>query len=241
MQEDQQEALNQEVETETTISESPAEDQTADVQTDVSIETPVVPKKGAQSRIRELSGENRSLKEKIAELTSPVGFSAPEVPYMPQDNRPLVGADEAIDANELERRMQQREQIMLQKANQLVDFRSRQNAVIQQINSHAEELVNKYEELNPESDSFNEELNNDVFEIAKDKLKADPTADIRKLVAKQVALHRRAASKEEKQTQAVITKQAAQSAIRPSQTKTVDTPFEKLSIDEMRSKLGYAQ
>lgn len=238
---DQEQALNPVAE-ETAQTESPAEEQTAEVQTDVSAETPVVPKKGAQSRIRELSGEVHSLRDRIAELTQQSTTASPQMPFTPQEYRPLVGADESIDGQELERRMQEREQRILQQASQIADFKARQAAVLANINQQADELVRKYKELDPDptNELFDKELSDDVYEIVEAKLKAEPTADVRKIVAKQIELHRRAQAREEAKTDAVIAKQAAQSAIRPTQNKTVDTPFERLSIEEMRSKLGYA-
>ena len=239
MQEDQHEALNPVAEA-TAPTESPAEEQTADVQ-DVSPEQPVVPKKGAQSRIRELSGENRSLKDKIAELTNPVGSMVPQVPYQPQVVKPLVGADESIDGVELERRMQERLARERQETLQMVDFTNRQHAAIQRINQETVEVVNTFKELDPESDLFDKELSDAIYEAVEAKVKSDPTASVKSFVEKQMKLYKREASREEKKTEAVIAKQASQSAIRPSQTKPVDTKFEDLSIEEMRGKLGYAQ
>ena len=229
----QDEALNPVAETETAQTESPTEEQTTDTQTDVSVEEPVVPKKGAQSRIRELNDKVHSLTDRIAELTSPTGPTVPQIPFNPQQT-PIADDDGSIDPQEFKRQV-------LNEANQIIDFRTRQAQVVQRVNQQAEELVRKFGELDPDSDSFNQELSDDVYEILEAKLKADPTADVRKLAAKQVELHRRAASREEKQTENLIAKQSAQSAIRPSQNKSVDTPFEKLSLEEMRAKLGYAQ
>lgn len=233
MQEDQTEALNEQVVDETTTQESPAEEnQTTDQETEVSTPEPVVaPKKGAQSRIRELSGEVHSLKERIAELTNPGGFSAPQAPYTPQEV--ATSEDGSIDPQEFKRQV-------LNEANQLIDFKTRQAAVIQRINRETEEVVSKYAELDPESDSFDKELSDAVYEAVEAKVKADPTASVKEFVNKQMKLYKREASREEAQTKATVTKQAAQAAIRPTQTKPVDTKFEDLSIEEMRAKLGYA-
>jgi hypothetical protein len=241
MNEDTQEALNPVAEEQTAQTESPAEDQTVEVSDPVSTEAPAVPKKGAQARIRELSAETRSLKDRIAELTNPVGLSAPRVPYQPQENRPLVGADESIDGAELERRMQEREQRILQQANQMVDFKTQQHLAIQRINQETVEVVGKFKELDPESEFFDKELSDAIYESVEAKVKTDPTASVKDFVTKQMKLYKREVAREEARDSAVIAKQAAQSAIRPSQTKPVDTKFEDLSIEEMRSKLGYAQ
>lgn len=240
MQDDSQ-ALNEQVETETTSTESPAvEEQTTEAQTVVSTEPEVAPKKGAQSRIRELSGENRSLRERIQELTSP-GVQTPQPVFTPTVNKPLVGADESIDGAELERRMQDREQRVLQQATNTANFIAQQAANTQRINQETVEVVSKYAELDLESDSFDEEINDAIYESVEAKLRADPTASVKDFVKRQMSLYRREASREEAKTEAVISKQAAQSAIRPTQTKPVEKNFADLSIEEMRTKLGYVE
>ena len=234
------EALNPSAETETAGTESPTETQTAE---EVSPQEPVVKKKGAQSRIKQLSGEVHSLKDKIAELTNlDFGSTAQQVQYtQPQENKPLVGPGEEIDGDELERRMQSREQRMMQQANQLVDFKTRQATVINRINQETIEVVNKYKELDSESDSFDEELSDAIYESVEAKVKSDPTASVKKFVTKQMKLYRREATREKEGESAEISRHSAQSAIKPSQNKPADTKFADLSIKEMQSKLGYAQ
>jgi len=236
--EDQQEALNPSAEIETAETTPPVEDQTTE-----EVSTPKVePKKGAQSRIRELSGKVHSLQDKIAELTNPVGSSGQYSPqYTQQENKPLVGPGEEIDGVELERRMQDREQRILQQANQMVDFKTRQAATIDRINRETVEVVGKFKELDSDSDQFDSELSDTIYEAVEAKVKSDPTASVKSFVTKQMNLYKRGASKEEAVERATISKQSAQSAIRPSLNKTVDTKFEDLSVEEMRNRLGYAE
>lgn len=226
--EDQNEALNEQVE-ETTEQDSPTDDQTTDAGESVSTPEPVVPKKGAQSRIRELSGEVHSLKDRIAELTNPVGLMPQQATYQPQ-----VNEDGTIDPQEFKRQV-------LQEANQMISFQTQRAATLARIDRETEQVVTKYGELNPESDDFDQELSDAIYEAVEAKVKSDPTASVKQFVDKQMRLYKREASREDKQTQAVIAKQSAQSAIRPTQNKPADTRFEELSIEEMRSKLGYAQ
>lgn len=230
--EDNQEALNAEVE-ETTNQDSPTENQTTDGETEVSTQPPVVPKKGAQSRIRELAGENRSLKDRIAELTSPVGLGGSQLPYTPQ-NQPVVSDDGSIDAQEFKR------QVLIE-AHQLVNFETQRAAAVERINRESAEVVQKFPELDPESDHFDKDLSDAIYEAVEAKVKSDPTSSVKDFVSKQMRMFKREAQREEAQTAAEITKQAAQSAIRPTQNKPVDTKFEDLSLEEMRQKLGYAQ
>jgi len=234
---DQNEALNPPAE-ETAETTSPVEDQTTE---DVSTQE-VTQKKGAQSRIRELSGKVHSLQDKIAELTTPVGSSGQYAPqYNQQEDQPLVGPGEEIDGVELERRMKIREQRILQQANQMADFRARQSATIDRINRETEQVVGKYKQLDPDSDDFDPELSDAIYEAVEAKVKSDPTASVKSFVDKQMKIFKREASKEEAGERATISKQVAQSAIRPSLNKTEDTKFEDLSVEEMRNRLGYAE
>jgi len=234
---DQNEALNTEAE-ETAQTESPAEDQTSQ---EVSPEQ-LAPKKGAQSRIRELSGKVHSLQDKIAELTNPVDSGRSQYqPQQQQDNKPLISPGEEIDGVELEKRMVEREQRLLQQADRMSDFRTQQSNTIQRINRETEEVVGKFKELDPDSDHFDQELSDAIYEAVEAKVKSDPTSSVKQFVTRQMKLYNRGASKEAEGERAEITKQSAQSAIRPSQNKSIDTSFEQLSVEEMRSKLGYAQ
>lgn len=235
---DQNEALNTEAE-ETAQPESPAEEQTTDDQTVVSTDQPEAPKKkGAQSRIRELNSEVHSLRDRIEELTSPVRPSSPQLPQYPQQEQPIVAPGEEIDPIEFERRLRQK---VLQETSQMVDFQTKRNATIERINREAAEVVQDFKELDPDSDDFDPELNDAIYEAVEAKVKADPTASVKQFVKKQMKLYNREASREKAQTDAEIAKQSAQSAIRPSQNKPVDTKFEDLSIDEMRNRLGYVE
>ena len=240
MEDQQNEALNPSVESETAETATPAENETPEEQ-EVSPQK-IAPKKGAQSRIRELSGEVHSLRDKIAELTNPVGSGGQYAPqYTPQETKPLVSPGEEIDGVELERRLQEREQRIMQQAHNMVEFKTRQASTIDRINRETEEVVGKFKELDPESDQFDEELSNAIYESVEAKVKSDPTASVKQFVTKQMKLYKREALREDSQTKAEISKQSAQSAIRPSLNKPVDTKFENLSIEEMRNKLGYAQ
>ena len=239
---DQDQALNQEAEIETADTTPPVDEQTTEEVSPQDSPKEDPPKKGAQSRIRQLNSEVHSLRDKIEELTHPVGSQDSQMPsYQPQvENQPLVSPGEEIDSAELERRMQERERRILQQANQMVDFKTRQASTIDRINRETNEVVDKYKELDPESDNFDKDLSDAIYESVEAKIKSDPTASVKKFVEKQMKLYKREASKEEQQNRAEITKQSAQSAIRPSQNKPVDAKFEDLSIEEMQNKLGYA-
>lgn len=234
---DQEKALNQEVETETTQTESPTEEQTTEVEADATVETQEVPKKGAQSRIRELNSKVHSLSDRIAELTktSQTGY---QTPFIPQAQKPLVGDDESIDVRELERRMQEREQMIIQRADAMADLRTRQNLNVERVNRETEEVIGLHPELDPDSDSFDKELSDTIYEAVEAKVKADPSASVKSFVDRQMKLYKRGVSKEERKVADTVAKQASQGAIKPTQTKPVERKFSELSTAEMEARLG---
>lgn len=234
---DQEQTLNETVETETTDTDSSTEEQTAEVETDATEETPEVPKKGAQSRIRELNAQVHSLSDKVAELTQ-VGNQGQYPQYTPPVNRPLVGDDESIDARELERRMQEREQMIIQRADAMADLRTRQSLAIERINRETEESVAKHPELDPKSELFDKDLSDTIYEAVEAKVKADPSASVKSFVDRQMNLYKRGVSKETEQIDKTVAKQASQGAIKPSQNKPVEKQFQDLSIEEMEARLG---
>jgi hypothetical protein len=122
----------------------------------------------------------------------------------------------------------------------MVDFKTRQVATIERINRETAEVVTTFPELDETSDSFDPELSDAIYDAVEAKIKSDPTASVKTFVSKQMKLFKREAAREEQQTGEVISKQASQAAIRPSNNKPVDTKFENLSIAEMEQKLGYA-
>ena len=239
---DQTQALNPEAEIETAQTESPTEEQTTgeidEAGATDEVDTPEIPKKGAQSRIRELNSQVHSLTDKVAELTRPVGQQGQYAQYMPQPQKPLVGDDESIDARELERRMQEREQMIIQRAEAMADLRTNQLNTIERINRESEEVVKLHPELDPKSEYFDSELSDTIYEAVEAKVKADPNASLKSFVDRQMKLYKRGVSKEEAQVAETVARQASQTAIKPSQNKPVEKQFNELSIEEMEARLG---
>ena len=238
---DQDKALNEKVEVETTVTDTPSVQETPEPVEEATPEVEESPKKkGAEKRIRKLNTENHSLKDKIAELTKPNRQGDTQLPpIQPQVSRkPLVGDDESIDSAELERRMQEREQQAVQRADNMASLRTRQVLTLDRINREAEDVVQNNSELDPTSDSFDQELSDTIYEAVEAKVKADPSASVKSFVDRQMKLYRRGVTKEEKAEQKVVEKQADQTAIKPTQNKPVEKSFSDLSIEEMEAKLG---
>jgi len=229
---DQTEGVKPEGEAETTPTTTPVEEETTEVTQEDSS------KKGENARIRELNerakqaeAKAKSLSERIAELTSPVGQSGQVPQFTPQVNQP--GFDE-----ETEKKLQEREQRILQQAS----FIAQRTSALDRINRETEAVVEKYPELDTNSDSYDKELSDTIYEAVEAKVKSDPSASVKAFVERQMNLYKRGVSKEEKQTEKVIAKQASQGAIRTSaNVKPEEKQDSDKTIAELEAELGFFQ
>lgn len=257
--EDQDLALNETVEAENyetttpVVEEEAAEDtneveteSAEDVETEVE-ETEREPKKGYSNRIRELNArakraeaEAQTLAAKLAELTTPtdsVGFNTPSVL-----DEPIVQAGEEIDALELDRRLRAREQRILQQADALATLRGKQNDAVNRINSEAQKVMQKYPELNPDSDRFNKELSDAITEATEAHVKGAPySASVINFVDKMMRPYKGAVSKEVGEMTKSVAKQVSEAALRPTSVREKERPVTEKSIAELEAELGMVQ
>lgn len=231
-----------------TQEESPTtEETTGETGTEASetVETGGEPKKGAQSRIKELNqraknaeARAQSLEEKIAELTSPVGLGNN---YQPQFNptEPIVADGEEISVAELNQRIAQRDQRLLQQANAHSELRMKQTEAVNRINSEAGTVIRKYSQLDPESENFDQELSDSITEATEAYVKAQPySASVSQFVDKLMKPYQRAVAKEVGQATANIAKQVTETALRPTSIQKGEKKASDLSIAELEQKLG---
>lgn len=257
MEENTEEALKQEAEEINRQAESPELEQTAEEvpteEVEVATETePEVtetdgePKKGAQARIRELNtkanlAEERakSLEERLAELTKPVGFQGTEVPqYNPQE--PIVADGEEINITELNKRQSVREQKLLQTAYAGAQLLQKQSEAINRINSEANDVVRTYPELDTESEHFNKRLSEQVSKTVEKLVKANPyTTSVKEEVKEIMSLYKEGVTKEVGEATENIAKQVSESALRPTPSiKSGEKSDSELSTTELEAKYG---
>lgn len=205
-------------------------------------------KKGYQSRVKELNrakklAEERaqSLEEKLAELTNPAIGNAPQVPqFNPQE--PIVEDGEEISVAELNRRIAERDQRLLQQANANSELRSKQEQAINRINSEASKAVSKYKQLDPDSDQFDQELSDTITEATEAYVKSAPySASVEKFVDKLMKPYTRAVEKEVGQATANIAKQVTEAALRPNSIRKGEKTASEKSIAELEAELGVVQ
>jgi hypothetical protein len=254
-------ALNQNAGEDTSVSTTPVEEtktteevpqKTVDQQPTGEPKQEESPKKGAQARIRELNAkakgfeevnksldeENKGLKERIAELTASVGDQVPQVPqFNPQ--QPIINPGEEIDGTELNRRLAEREQRILQQAAGISHLQTRQSEAVTRINNEVGQAIKDHPELDPNSDSFDKELSDSITEATMAYVRQNPyTASPKQFVDRMMKPYKRAVIREVAQETETITKQVSQTALRPSPNIKSEKKFEDLSLQEMENKLG---
>jgi len=253
--EDENKALNEAVETENDSTTTPVEkEKTAgDVEEVESAEetkptgTEGESKKGYSNRVRELNARAKQAEEKaqsLAEKLEQLTGSANGTGYTPQPvrNEPIVQPGEEIDALELDRRLQAREARILQQADAMSTLRSKQNDAINRINLEASKTLQKYPELDPESDKFDRELSDAITEATEAYVKQSPyDASVTKFVDKMMRPYKGAVSKEVGEMTKTVAKQVSESALRPTSVRKEEKQAHEKSIAELEAELGVIQ
>lgn len=221
------EELQPETESEEVVTES-----TEEVTPEVSPE--VEGRKTAGSRIRELVAEKKTAEAKAEEEKVRADSLADQMRKLTQSVTPQqipqtepVSKDEEITVDEVLRRADALAQIRVAQANNL-----------NRVNSEALEAINKYPELNPESDSFDAELSEVVSKATLAQVTANPTASVKEFVGSLMKPYRRSIEKQAAGQKETIAKQVSEQAMRPTQVQEQEKPFSELSIQEMEKKLG---
>lgn len=202
-------------------------------------------KKGAESRIRELNSqvkkeraEKESLAQKIQELTGsvePQGYQ-PSNGYNP--NVPLIAPGEEVTQEELQRRVAQRDQWLLQQANNMTRFEMAKKETIDRVNRESNESIKAYPQLDPDSDSFDEELSESISQATLAYVRTNPTGSVKKFVDGLMKPYMRSLDKSVASQQTEIAKQASQTAMRPNSVPSTDKKVEDMSTEELEKKLG---
>lgn len=184
-------------------------------------------RKTADSRIRELVAEKKEAEARAERAES----MADQVKKMmaPQDPPPYVPQSQEGDEVTVDE--------VMRRADSLVQIRLAQQNNMFRIINEVEEASKSHPELNPESDSFNEDLSNSISQATQAYIKANPTAPVKEFVNSLMKPYKRAVEKEASGRADVISKQASQQATRPTQVREQERPFSELSIEEMEKRL----
>lgn len=124
------------------------------------------------------------------------------------------------------------------RADSIVQLRLEQNRVIDNINKETQESLREYPELDPASEIFDKDLSDAITASVKAQVTANPTSSVKKLVTQLMKPYKKAVEKNVAAQTETITKQVAETALRPSQVKGEEKAFETLTIEEMEKQLG---
>lgn len=210
-------------------------------------ETEKASKKGYSQRVRELNrkakeAEERakSLAERIKELTANSSGDM-EFPYQ-EPSAPIVAPGEEIDALELGRRLDAREAKIMQRADALVQLRSKQQEAVARIDREIDEVGKLYPELDRDSGSFNKELSEAVAEATEAYIMKNPySASVKKFVDKMMRPYKGAVSREVGEMTGSVAKQVSEAALRPTSVREKERPAKEKSIEELEAELGILQ
>jgi polyhydroxyalkanoate synthesis regulator phasin len=201
------------------------------------VETAESPKKGFQSRIKEVvkerdewKGQAQSLQEKLAELTGSVEPSGPAPSFTPQ-----VEPGSEITP-------EQYQQDVARAADGLVQLRIKQSEAINRINNEAKDVLRANPVLDPKSENFDRELSETVTEAVEAYVRSNPyTASVSKFVDKLMKPYNRAVTKEVGKVTENIAKQVSETALRPTSVRKPEKAASEKSIAELEEELGVIQ
>jgi hypothetical protein len=234
--------VKEEVAVETTETPSVPEETTEEVTTEetkpageadaVETETVEGTNKGANQRIRELNAKAKaaeakaqSFAQKLEELTSSKELQGQ--PYQP----PVEPGTEISP--------EQYRQDVARQADSIVTLRLKQQEAINRIKSESVESVRKYPELDPESEDFNKELSDTVFDATEAFISKNPySASVSKFVDRLMKPYQRAVTSEVGKATENLAKQVSQAALKPTQIRKEEKSTADKSIAELEAELG---
>lgn len=178
-------------------------------------------------KVKEAEQERDSLAKQVEDLTFQLsGGQANTQQYQPTIE---PGAEVTQDQYKAD---------VVRTAQSIAQLEVQKQRLVDTINREASESMSDYPELNPKSEMFDKELSEMIVDSVKAQIQANPSASVKKLVNQMMKPYRKAVEKQVAESQATITKQVAETALRPSQVQGSEKKFEDKSIEEMEKELG---
>ena len=202
--------------------------------------------KGFSNRVRELVKERnearstvKSLQQKMAELTQ--GNNTEELRMPSFQIEPIVKPGEELTADELNRRIAERDQSLLRQADALAQLRSKQSEIAGRVDRESAEVMKKYPQLDPESEEFNPELSEAITESSEAYIAKHPTSSLKSHVEKLMKPYLGAVTKEVGKATETMAKQASEAALRPTSVRKAEKSASEMTMAELEAKLGVVQ
>ena len=189
--------------------------------------------KGASQRIKELNqraktaeAKAKSLADRLAEITDPANLPTQQA-YVPEIQPGQEISSEQYTAD------------VTKTAKAQVDLAIAQERAVNRINSESERVIQKYPQLNPESDQFDKELSDAVTEATESAVRLNPySASVSKTVDMLMKPYGRSVQKEAGKVAEQVARQAGETALRPNGIKQPEKPATEKSLAELEAELG---
>lgn len=171
--------------------------------------------------------EKESLARQVEELTAQLsGGQGNTSQYTPQIE---PGAEVTQD---------QYKQDVVRTAQSIAQLEVAKERLIDRINKEASESMSTHPELDPKSEVFDKELSDTITESVRAQIQVNPSASVKKLVNNLMKPYRHSVEKKVAEETANVARQVSESALRPTQVKATEKPFNELSEKEMEASLG---
>jgi hypothetical protein len=249
----QEDAEEQVSESTTPVDEPTAADEVSEPEAEATVEAeaedtesvPEAPKKGAESRIRELNSARKqaeqkaerseekakSLEDQLAELTGRDTSYDPQISGRQQQPTIAPGSEVTLE---------QYEQDVMSKAQSIVDIQIKQNNAVNRINTEAQEVLRDYPELDPDNETYDKELSESITEATLAYVKSNPySASPKQFVTRLMKPYKRSVDKEVGKASENLARQVSQAAQRPTSISTKGKKdYSEMSTKELEETLG---
>ena len=214
---------------EVTNQESPEASETHEEETETGEST----NKGANQRIRELNAKAKAAEEKAQSLAQRLEELTGS--NEPLGNQPFIPSVEPGEEISPERYKGD----VMQAAGSMAKLIYKQQEAVGRIKSESLEAVRKYPELDPDSEHFNKELSDDIFDSMDALIHKNPySAEVLKSVDNKMKLYRRAIDNEVGKVGEKLATQVSQSALKPTQVRSEVKSDKDKTIAELEAELG---
>lgn len=211
----------------------PAENANETKVTEVKEEGQKVTEKPVERRIHKLveernreRDEKESLAKQVEDLTTQLSGGQAITQYQPTIE---PGAEVTQD---------QYKEDVVRTAQSIAQLEVAKERLIEKINKEALESMSENPELNPQHELFDKELSDTITDSVRAQIQINPNASVKTFVSRLMKPYRRSVEKKVAENQETIVRQASETAMRPSQVKTVEKSFSEFSEEEMEERLG---
>ena len=199
-------------------------------------------KKEAEAETQKAKEEVKSLSDRLAEITRPIGQEQNQPAFKPQYQE-----GQEIPVEQLQRDV-------TSTADAIVNLRIKQNNAINQIGNDARDALAKYPQLDPKKDEFNQELSEAIYEAVekestilsydnygKPVRTVNVEANVSRVVDRLMKPYLRAVNNEVGQVTENIAKQVLETALRPTSVRKEEKSANDKTIAELEEELGIFQ